>query len=35
MDEELIAEGQVTARGQVVAVMVPQELMPPPRESGS
>jgi acyl-coenzyme A thioesterase PaaI-like protein len=31
MDEELIANGQVTARGQVVAVMVPEELMPPPR----
>jgi len=35
MDEELIANGQVTARGQVVAVMVPEELMPPPREVGS
>lgn len=32
IDEELIAEGQVTARGQVVAVLVPQELMPPARE---
>jgi acyl-CoA thioesterase FadM len=32
MDEELIADGQVTARGQVVAVLVPPELMPPSRE---
>jgi acyl-coenzyme A thioesterase PaaI-like protein len=31
MDEELIADGQVTARGQVVAVLVPPELMPPSR----
>jgi acyl-CoA thioesterase FadM len=32
MDEELIAEGQVTARGQVVAVLVPEELMPQDRK---
>lgn len=30
VEEELIAEGQVTARGEVVAVMVPQEMMPQP-----
>ena len=35
MDEELIAEGHVTVRGQVVAVLVPQELMPPARKISS
>lgn len=34
VEEDLIAEGQVTAKGEVVAVMVPEEMMPPKREIG-